>query len=51
MCAGVVAGTLLGVPVLARIPAPVYRRVLGALLVGLGALLLATSFAKVVTHG
>jgi len=35
-CAGVVAGTLLGVPVLRRIPEPLYRRLVGGLIFALG---------------
>lgn len=38
---GVTVGTFLGVPVLRRIPEPAYRRLVGALLVGLGIALLA----------
>ena len=37
---GVTIGTFLGVPILSRIPATQYRRILGALLCALGALLL-----------
>lgn len=33
---GVVVGTFLGVPLLSRIPAPLYRRIVGGLLVALG---------------
>jgi uncharacterized membrane protein YfcA len=44
LAAGVTLGTLLGVPLLARIPTPLYRRLLGALLLGLG-LFLAISAA------
>lgn len=36
LTAAVVAGTLLGVPLLRRVPEPVYRRMIGALLVLLG---------------
>ena len=45
-CVGAVAGTFAGVPILRRIPAPVFRRVLGALLVGLGLLLLITAWVQ-----
>jgi uncharacterized membrane protein YfcA len=51
MCIGVVVGTLIGVPILGRIPAPVYRRVLGALLVSLGVLLLAMPLIGSSAHG
>lgn len=41
--AGVTVGTFLGVPVLGRIPEPVYRRLLGGLLVVLGIALFAAA--------
>lgn len=41
LTAGVVVGTLLGAPVLRRIPQVVFRRVLALLLVGLGVMLVA----------
>jgi uncharacterized membrane protein YfcA len=40
---GVTIGTFLGVPVLSRIPEPIYRRLLGGLLVLLGVALFATA--------
>jgi uncharacterized membrane protein YfcA len=40
---GVTIGTFLGVPVLTRIPAPIYRRLLGGLLVLLGVALFAAA--------
>jgi uncharacterized membrane protein YfcA len=43
IAAGVTVGTALGVPVLSRLPESVYRRLLGALLVGLSFLLIVTS--------
>ena len=42
--AGVVAGTLVGVPLLSRVPAGAYGRMLGGLLVLLGVLLCAAAF-------
>ncbi len=39
-CAGVTLGTLVGVPLLGRIPPPTYRRLIGALLLLLGVALL-----------
>ena len=41
---GVVIGTLIGVPILGRIPEPAYRRLIGALLLMLGVSVLAASF-------
>jgi uncharacterized protein len=38
--AGVTVGTFVGVPILGRIPEPVYRRLVGALLIALGVTLL-----------
>lgn len=38
---GVVVGTVLGAPVLRRVPEPLFRRVLAVLLIGLGAALIA----------
>jgi len=44
---GVVIGTLVGVPALGRIPAPVYRRMLGGLLLLLGAWLFGAALRSV----
>ena len=44
---GVTIGTFLGVPILSRIPATQYRRILGALLCALGALLLFLAAARI----
>lgn len=41
--AGVTLGTVIGVPLLSRIPAPIYRRMLGTLLLALGVGLLAAA--------
>ena len=43
LAVGVTIGTAVGVPLLSRIPGALYRRLLGALLIGLGLLLLATA--------
>jgi uncharacterized membrane protein YfcA len=43
---GVTLGTFAGVPVLQRIPAPVYRRIVGVLLLALGISLLAVAWIK-----
>ena len=42
-CAGVTIGTFIGVPLLRRIPEPMYRRVIGGLLLSLGIVLLLTA--------
>jgi uncharacterized membrane protein YfcA len=44
---GVVVGTMVGVPALGRIPASIYRRMLGGLLMILGAWLLVTALRSV----
>lgn len=44
MSAGVVLGTLAGAPILRRLPAPLFRRVLAGLLIGLGAVLISGAF-------
>lgn len=44
LSAGVLAGTALGVPLLGRLPAPIYRRLLGGLLVTLAVWLLFNTF-------
>jgi len=44
---GVVVGTMVGVPALGRIPASIYRRMLGGLLLILGAWLLVTALRSV----
>lgn len=44
--AGVTIGTFIGVPILGRIPAPAYRRLVGVLLLLLGASLIAALLAR-----
>ena len=45
-CFGAFVGTFAGVPLLRRIPPPLFRRMLGVLLFGLGLLLLTTALAR-----